>query len=373
VRHSALPTADLTVRKLAAIAALARHGEARAAMLDSLALDANQLPTSALLDWLDVLRRVEGLKSREAQTTAAENALRARLTLRGTSLALSTERRDALWWLMVSTDTNAARTVLAALERPAWREDVPRLVQGLLALQERGHWRTTTANAWAVLALQRYSAAFESAPVTGTSSVALAGQRKAVSWPTSAGQEPAAVEFGWPAGRGKVEVTHTGTGRPWVFAQANAAVPLAAPLQAGFTVHRTLQPIEQKVRGQWRRGDVARVKLQIEAQADATWVVVEDPVPAGATILGTGLGGQSRRLTQDETGTGYVWPAFEERRFEAFRAYYRYVPKGTWTVEYTVRFNNPGTFELPATRVEAMYAPETYAESPNAALTVAAP
>ncbi|HWJ06975.1 MAG TPA: MG2 domain-containing protein [Steroidobacteraceae bacterium] len=372
VRHSALPTADLTVRKLAAIAALARHDAARASMLDSLALDVNQMPTSAVLDWLDVLRLVDGVQSRAARTVAAENALRARLTLRGTSLALSTERRDALWWLMVNTDTNAARTVLAALERATWREDVPRLVQGLLGLQQRGHWRTTTANAWAVLALQRYSAAFESVPVTGTSTVALAGQRKSVAWP-STGSKPAPVEYGWPAARASVEVTHAGTGRPWVFVQATAALPLTAPLQSGFTLQRLVQPVEQKVPGQWSRGDVARVRLQLEAQADATWVVVEDPVPAGATILGTGLGGQSRRLTEGETATGYVWPAFEERRFEAFRAYYRYVPKGAWTVEYTVRFNNPGTFQLPSTRVEAMYAPENFAESPNATLTVAAP
>jgi len=65
-----------------------------------------------------------------------------------------------------------------------------------------------------------------------------------------------------------------------------------------------------------------------------------------------------------------VWPAFEERRFEAFRAYYRYVPKGRWTVEYTVRLNNPGTFVLPPTRVEAMYAPEIHAERPNDTVTV---
>jgi uncharacterized protein YfaS (alpha-2-macroglobulin family) len=42
------------------------------------------------------------------------------------------------------------------------------------------------------------------------------------------------------------------------------------------------------------------------------------------------------------------------------------VPKGSFVVEYTVRLNNPGTFRLPPTRVEAMYAPEMFGESPNA-------
>jgi len=42
-------------------------------------------------------------------------------------------------------------------------------------------------------------------------------------------------------------------------------------------------------------------------------------------------------------------------------------------VEYTVRFNASGRFELPATRVEAMYAPEMFGELPNAPLEIQAP
>ena len=46
--------------------------------------------------------------------------------------------------------------------------------------------------------------------------------------------------------------------------------------------------------------------------------------------------------------------------------------KGRRVVEYTVRLNNPGQFLLPATRVEAMYAPEMFGQSPNAAIAVEA-
>src|SRR5690606_25794564 len=122
----------------------------------------------------------------------------------------------------------------------------------------------------------------------------------------------------------------------------------------GFRIQRTVTPVSQQVPGRWTRGDVARVRLDLEAQSDMSWVVVDDPVPGGASLLGSGLGGQSQILQRGEERTGPVWPAYEERRFDAFRAYYRFVPKGKWTVEYTVRFNNPGTFQLPATRVEAM-------------------
>jgi len=152
--------------------------------------------------------------------------------------------------------------------------------------------------------------------------------------------------------------------------RATAALPQDQPLSTGFKARRTVTPIEQQQAGRYTRGDVLRVRLELEAQSDMSWVVVEDPVPAGASILGSGLGGQSALLARGEGDQGWAWLAYEERRFEAFRAYYRFVPKGAWTVEYTVRLNNPGTFLQPSTRVEAMYAPEMFGESPNPIVTV---
>ena len=60
-----------------------------------------------------------------------------------------------------------------------------------------------------------------------------------------------------------------------------------------------------------------------------------------------------------------VWPVFEERLFEGFGSYYVYKTMGTFTVEYTVRLNQAGLYQLPATRVEAMYTPEMLGELPN--------
>ena len=101
-----------------------------------------------------------------------------------------------------------------------------------------------------------------------------------------------------------------------------------------------------------------------------TWVVVNDPVPAGAAIFGSGLGLDSQMASRGETGTGWVWPAFEERSYEAYRIYYRFVPKREWSFEYTYRLNNAGEFQLPPTRVEAMYAPEMFGEIPNETIRV---
>ena len=91
---------------------------------------------------------------------------------------------------------------------------------------------------------------------------------------------------------------------------------------------------------------------------------------ASATVLGSGLGGDSAISAGGERATGWAYPAFQERTFEGYRAFYAFVPKGKWSVEYTVRLNNPGQFNLPPTRVEAMYSPEMFGATPNAAMNV---
>jgi uncharacterized protein YfaS (alpha-2-macroglobulin family) len=368
VRRSALPTADLAIRKVAAIDALSRYGAATPQMLDSISIQPELWPTSAVIDWLGILRRVQGVADASERRETALGILRARLNFQGTTMGFSTERSDALWWLMISADSNANRMLLSVLDEPKWREDVPRLVRGALGRMDSGHWNTTVANAWGVLAMEKFSAAFESTPVTGASAVRYGAQATKVDWVRA--KDTAELDLPWQEGRSSLEVAHEGTGSPWVMIRATAALPLDRPLSSGYRIKRSLVPVEQQVAGRWSRGDVARVRLELEAQSDMAWVVVEDPVPGGATILGSGLGGQSALLTKDENRESMSWLAFEERRFDSFRAYYRYVPKGRWTVEYTVRLNNPGEFLLPATRVEAMYAPEMFGELPNAAITV---
>jgi uncharacterized protein YfaS (alpha-2-macroglobulin family) len=244
-----------------------------------------------------------------------------------------------------------------------------RLARGTLGRQQHGHWRTTLANAWGVLALDKFSARFEAQPVTGTSSAVIAGPgTKAMSW---TGAVPASVLQAWPERGGELTLRHLGSGKPWATVQSLAAIPLAAPLSSGYRIVRSVTPVEQKVKGVWSRGDVYRVHLDLEAQSDMTWVVVDDPIPASATILGSGLGRDSQIASGGEKQRGWVEPAFQERKADAFRSYFEFVPKGKWSVEYTVRLNNEGRFLLPPTRVEAMYSPEMFGEVPNPAMVVA--
>ncbi len=368
LRDSVWPAPDLSIRKLAAIEALSRYGAAEASMLTSFEIEPNLWPTSAVLDWTSLLKRVSNVPRRAQRRTEARQIVRSRLNFQGTTMGFASERNDPLWWLMISGDVNSARAVLALLGEPGWREDVPRMVRGVLERQHRGRWDTTTANAWGVLATEKFSAAYESTPVTGRTTVSFGGGEREIAWPQP--QEPVELEFPWPEAARALSLMHQGTGRPWALIQSRAALPLLQPVSSGYTIRRIVTPVEQRSKDAWTRGDVARITLTVDAQSDMGWVVVDDPIPSGATILGGGLGRDSALLTQGERREGWAYPAFEERRFDGYRAYYSYVPQGAFTVEYTVRLNNPGTFKLPATRVEALYAPEMFGERPNAAVEV---
>ena len=375
---------DLDVRKLAALDALSRHGKAEARMLDSISVSPGQWPTSAVIDWADTLRRVTSAPQRTQRVAEAMQVLRARLSNQGSRISFSTEQDDHWWWLMTNGDVNAARLVLAVIDDPAWKDDMPRLVTGFLGRQQRGAWSTTTANLWGSLALEKFSQRFESLPVTGITRASLGDASGTVDWSRTepaktADQRDQRINLPWGApGQGQAQtltqtltVSQQGSGKPWLTVQSLAAVAPKSPVNAGYQVSRSVTTVEQAVPGQYSRGDVLRVKLDINAGADMSWVVVSDPVPTGATLLGSGLGRDSNIATQGEQRpSGNAWPVYEERSFEALRAYYAYVPKGRFTLEYTVRLNNSGVFSLPPSRVEAMYAPEMFGLLPNAGLTV---
>ena len=363
------PKNDLDVRKLAAVEALSRYGRAQAKMLGSINLTPNVWPTAAVIDWLSILKRVDGVANKPQRLAEANQILRSRLTYAGTTLKFSNEDDDFWWWLMDSADANAARLILAVLDDPAWKDDLPRMVVGSLARQRAGAWLTTTANLWGSLALDKFSAKFESVKVAGRTNATLGDKTASIDWAKLA--DGGTMALAWPAQPGPLNVAQDGPGKPWLTVQSLAAIPLKAPLRAGYSVTRSVNAVEQKDKSKWSRGDVVRVHVEVDAQSDMTWVVVSDPVPGGATILGSGLGRDSAIATRTEKRTGEAWPAFEERSFEAFRSYYEYLPRGKTVIEYTLRLNNPGRFALPPTRVEAMYAPESFGELPNAAVEVA--
>lgn len=366
-----LPDEDKLSHRLALQAALAPDlGTAR----PTIPADLNALPTIALLDWVRYVLTTGDTPLRRIRLDAAADNLRKRFDLQGTRLVWRGAHLNSHWWMMWSQDVVSARTALlvqqwAGLD-PRWKEDLARLMLALVDRQQQGRWDTTVSNAWSVAALQRFERDSERGPVSGVSRAAFGGQSVERPWP-----QPEQVVLPWskPGQRGTLELRHAGSGAPWATVQVMAAMKGATPVAHGVSVTRTVSPVQQRVAGQWSEGDIMKVTLALQAHANASWLVINDPIPSGATILGKGLGGESALAQAAGADKSSWWsqPSYVERAGDSYRAYYQRVSAShSWSTSYLVRLNNAGTFSFPSTRVEAMYAPEIFAESPNLALEV---
>ncbi len=358
----------LTSEKLIALEALSRHGRVTRALIDSLVLlpvdpsatarpaagvpgrtPLARLTAASVADWVDVLGRVKDLPNAAALRAQAIAELRDTVRVQG-GLA-SVARNDDRWYFMRGSDYTLARMLRLALELPelsAYRIPLVRTLND--RLQRAGHLLGTQANLWAAYALERHAA---TASAEGRTRISYRGQTREIAW--NPGMTEATVTF-TPAADGPsvLQIEHAGRGEPWARAVLRAPVPLVGAQNNGIAVTRTLRPVQQQTPGRWRVGDVVAVTVTATAGADIGWLAIDDPVPAGATVLG----GLARLGTQESEAVTWRGQRAIERTFTNVRAAFEWAPKGVHRFTYQIRLTTPGRFALPPTHAEAMYAPE---------------
>jgi uncharacterized protein YfaS (alpha-2-macroglobulin family) len=321
------------------------------------------MQSSALLDWITALNGTPGAD--RAMIARAEAELRGRIAYEGSRFDF-TDSANAPWWMMSSGDETANRALAVLIGRPGWQDDVPRMMVGAAMRQRRGSWDTTPANAWGVIAARRFTNLHPPAELGGTTSGSLLGLSQSARWPSST---PLMLRFPLPKVPAALTLIHSGSGGPWAQVQVMAAVPMKQPFFAGYRVSRRVSFIQRRDPNKVTRGDVMRIRLTVDAGAERNWVVINDPIPAGATIVGD-LGGQSAALAAQARGGEGVQPSYVERGQDAWRGYFEWVPRGRFTVEYAVRLNAVGRFQMPPTRVQAMYSPDIRGALPNRLVSV---
>ena len=368
-RYSAIPAADLSIRKISAIEALTRYGEAKADMIESIIIDPNLWPTSTIIEWINILKKIDSITGRNQRFFEAVQILNSRLSLQGAAMIFSEKNDNNLWWLNMNTDINSAKCLSAFLKEPNWRDVIPKLARGIAGRQKKGSWASTTANAWCIIALEKFSAEFESSSINGTTECAFGNTKTIIKWPKK-NETDEIINFNFQKDDENLFLNHIGSGKLWASIQCLAAVPLKKEYFSGYSIVKTITPVEQKIKNKFYRGDIIKIRLDIEAQADMTWVAINDPIPGGSSILSTGLNRNSILIGSIGQYRGKAYPVFTERGFESFKAYYDYIPKGSFSVEYILRLNNSGIFVLPQTRVEAMYNQDMFGAIPNQTITV---
>jgi len=343
---------DRYVRRVNALEVLARYGLAKPAHLTSLPKVAStQLPTSTLVDLVSLYTSLRN----EAESQSAQETIRGRLTQTGTGMTLSGTGIATPTYLMTSDSRDQLELILVLTNhlKAQWSNELPLLVRGSVnQLRGRGCWDLTVANAVGSLAMKAFSREFEQGPVAGITIASLRQDKLSFDWNTAGGRSGGTLNFRVPiTGDHTMDLTHQGSGVPWALVSSELALLNAPKAERGIALEKTLTP-QKSV---YAVGDVVTVTIKIKPDADMGFVSLVDPIPAGAKILGT-----------EAVNGGGAWPDAEEMSYESYKATYSYVRGAGIELAYKVQVNNAGTFALPSTRVEALYAPENFADVPNA-------
>lgn len=267
---------------------------------------------------------------------------------------------------------------------------VEKTVRGLMAARRNGRWRTTQENAWALSALTRYFRAAEAETPDMTArawlgSVMLAetplrgrsSSTQAAMLPMSALQE---------LGSGDLTLGREGDGRLYyrVGLRYAPSTLLHDPEEQGFAVTRVFESVGEEgdvrrdAEGQWhiKAGANVRVRLTVVVPDTRYDVALDDPIAAGlepvnmafATTASQALG----EATREDNGWSPMWGwgcwmrwAFDHRelRDDRVTAFSDAVSAGVYELVYLARATTPGRFIAAPTKIEEMYAPETFARS----------
>ena len=285
--------------------------------------------------------------------------------------------------MTLNSDRRTDAIVLDALISNAPRSDlVEKVVAGLLANKTKGRWNNAQENTFALLAFKRYYDTYESVTPNFVARAwvgnQFAGEHAFKGRTTERSNIRVPMKALVDGGAQDLVVAKDGSGRLY-YRIGLRYVPADLKLKAldrGFVVDRLYEGVDNKSDvtrdsdGTWRikAGAKVRVKLTMVAESQRTHVALIDPLPAGLEalnpalavtqpVVSDGADSSDQPTTRWWWGTWWDFQQFRDDRSEAFSTL---LPAGVYDYSYIARATTPGSFVVPPTRAEEMYAPETF-------------
>jgi uncharacterized protein YfaS (alpha-2-macroglobulin family) len=255
---------------------------------------------------------------------------------------------------------NALHLMAWTLHQPA-SPRVDELATELFSRRSNGHWSTTQANAWSVLALSTYLRKIET------------GDRNAsgeIRWANATA--PFAVSEANPLATATFPIETKGAAEPirltktgdQVFSEMTAeARPklIEQPRQnRGYSIMRRYAKLgdDGKLSGaeNLRVGDRVLVTLDIAVPGRATYLAVADPLPGVFEAINPAF--KSQEVAAGET-LGAEWVSdYRELRTDRALFFSDLLYPGQYTLRYLARVISAGDVIAPAAKIEEMYHPE---------------
>ncbi len=297
------------------------------------------------------------------------------------------DAREGINW---NSDTRSTAIILHTFAR-IWPETnlLPSVVRWLMIAREADHWETTQETAWSVMALAEYmiasgelspdfawNAEFNGEEVaSGRANAGTLGEASVTTIPREDIADYAVNRL--------LIAREGGDGQLYYTAHLRAYLPieLVEPASRGIIVSRRYLDADGNPITEARAGDVITVEVTITAPGALNYLVVEDPIPAGAEGIDTGLATES--ILSDEAGItseaedaplsrGWRWYWYSNVDFldEKVVLYADFLSAGTYQFTYQLRLSLPGTYRVIPTTAMEFYMPEVYGRGQGALFTI---
>lgn len=295
------------------------------------------------------------------------------------------------WWNWNTNTRTNALGLMAMIQIDPQNEMIPNIVRWLMVARQADAWETTQETAWAVMALTEWMVVTNELYPDYTFDVSLNGERQALDDNTATpdnvkATETLIVEVGeLLAGEANrlVFSRSAGDGNMYYTAHLRAFLPVpeVEALNRGIILSRQYSLLDDPDGAPITSAEVGQpvqVSLTIIAPSNLHYVVIEDPIPAGAEAVNPNLTttsqvGTQPRLNRERPlsqGWGWWWFSNIEMRDEKVVLYATYLPRGTYQFNYVIYPGLAGEYNVIPTTGQEFYFPEVYGRSDGMLFTI---
>lgn len=273
---------------------------------------------------------------------------------------------------------------------------IAKVVRGLLAGRNRGHWLNTQENFFVLLALDRYFQTYEKQTPDFVANIWLGNgfvgghkfKGRTTDYKNANIPMKSVMAKSSQNDAADLVIQKDGDGRLYYRVGMNYALKSLKVDAAdyGFTVERKYEAVDnpddvtQRKDGTWevKNGSRVRVRLTMVAPARRYHVALVDPLPAGLEPLNPALA-VTESVPEDTNAAKPTspywwwyrpWYSHQNLRDERAEAFAPQVGAGVHEYSYVTRATTPGEFVVPPTKAEEMYSPETFGRSGTAKMVV---
>jgi uncharacterized protein YfaS (alpha-2-macroglobulin family) len=368
---------------------LASTGRADPEALKSLAAARASLPIfgRALLAHAMIAAKLDRAEARPLLDDVA-----ARLRVLPADAAVVDEPVDAAYdHLLPSTGRTTAAVLRALIALDEKDPLVPRLSRGLTSLRRKsGGWGSTQEAAWALLALDDFgktaaaasSGRFDASVTLGETPLFSAAFKDDNAFIETA-VVPMAKLLSLGPGAKNLVFARAGEGALFYEARlryARKELP-ALPLERGLVVEKIVRRVDAASLNEalgtpagssatrLKAGDLVLIEVLVATPEPREQVVVEDPLPGGLEAIDMSLATAPKDL--DAALRRAEAPSLHrEIRDDRVLTFIGKMAAGLHTYRYLARATSFGTYVMPPTRAECMYAPDVFGRTAASSITV---